>query len=63
MKTLASIAVLLFVSSLPVAAVAGEFDAILYKNPACGCCISAMQKESAREWRKRNESSRISAAA
>ena len=40
MKTLASIAVLLFVSSLPVAAVAGEFDAVLYKNPACGCCLN-----------------------
>ena len=40
MKTFVSIAVLLFVSSLPVAAVAGEFDAILYKNPACGCCLN-----------------------
>lgn len=40
MKTLASIAVLLFVSSLPVGAVAAEFDAILYKNPACGCCLN-----------------------
>ena len=40
MKTLATVVVLLFVSSLPVAAVAGEFDAILYKNPACGCCLN-----------------------
>lgn len=40
MKSLASFAVLLFVSSLPVGAVAAEFDAILYKNPACGCCLN-----------------------
>ena len=40
MKTFASIAVLLLVLGLPVAAAAGAFDAILYKDPACGCCLN-----------------------
>ena len=40
MKTLAAIAVSLFVSSLPPCAVAGEFDANLYMDPTCGCCLN-----------------------
>ncbi len=40
MKTLASVAVLLFVSALPLGAAAGDLDAVLYKDPECGCCLN-----------------------